>query len=51
MSNFAANLRAARDALSITQEEAARRAGITQGNWARYEAGDVVPSIDMAGIR
>jgi len=48
MSNFAANLRAARLKAELTQVQAARRAKIAQSSWCEYERGMKAPSMDQA---
>jgi len=48
MPNFPQHLRAARLAARLTQAEAAKRAGIHQSAWARYESGGRQPAIDQA---
>jgi len=48
MSDFAANLRAARLRAKLSQVEAARRIGMEQCLWSRYENGVKQPSIEQA---
>lgn len=43
---FAGNVRAERARLGITQDEVARRSGISQNTIMKYESGKVLPLID-----
>jgi transcriptional regulator with XRE-family HTH domain len=42
---FGARVRASREALGLSQELAAKRAGISQSHWSKVERGAVDPSI------
>lgn len=43
---FAANLRAERARLDISQEELAERSGVSAASLIKYESGEMTPGID-----
>jgi transcriptional regulator with XRE-family HTH domain len=47
LESFAANLRRAREAAGISQEEVALRAGLDVSNVSKYERGERDPSVTM----
>jgi len=49
--DFAANIRKYREAAGLSQEEAARKIGVTLGAWGKWERGETDPPVSrLAGI-